>query len=146
MFRTESLATLVAVAITMIAGAAGAQTIGELAEAQRAKLRQELAMKNAPAAVSAPTDVQAVNVAPVAPAVADAPRLRVHALYRRGSGEWVAEITNGFQLVKPVPGMVYGKYMLETVDGEGLHLKRVAKCARAKNCDASRVVRLGAEL
>jgi hypothetical protein len=132
-----------AFAIAMMAGPANAQTIGELAEAQRAKLRQELAMKNAPAAVAPPKETQVVSIAPV---VAEPPKLRVHALYRRGVGDWVAEITNGFQLVKPVPGMVYGKYMLETVDGEGLHLKRVGNCARKKNCESKRLVRLGGEL
>jgi len=143
MFRTDFLASVVAFAIATWAAAANAQTIGELAEAQRAKLRQELAIKNAPPAVAPPKDAQVVSITPV---VTEPPKLRVHALYRRGGGDWVAEVTNGFQLVKPLPGMVYGRYMLEKVDGEGLHLKRVASCARQKNCESNRLVRLGGEL
>jgi hypothetical protein len=143
MFRTEALSSIVACALALMVGTASAQTIGDLAEAQRAKLRLELAMKNAPPADAQPKEQQAVSIAPVVP---EPPKLRVHALYQRAGGYWVAEITNGSQLAMPVPGMVYGKYLLEGVDGEGLHLKRVAKCGGEKSCESKRVVRLGGEL
>lgn len=143
MFRTEALTSGIACALALMVGTASAQTIGELAEAQRAKLRLELAMKNAPPAVVPPTEQRAVDIAPV---VAEPPKLRVHALYQRAGGYWVAEITNGSQLAMPIPGMVYGKYLLEAVDGQGLHLKRAASCAREKTCESKRLVGLGGEL
>jgi hypothetical protein len=142
MFRTESLTRVVACVLALMVGTASAQTIGELAEAQRAKLRLELAMKNAPHVDAPRTDQQAVKIVPV---VAEPAKLRVHSLYQRAGGYWVAEITNGSQLAMPLPGMVYGKFRLEAVDSQGLHLKRL-DCARAKNCEAQRVVGLGGEL
>jgi len=140
MFRTEALCGVVC-AFTLVASTASAQTIGELAEAQRAKLRMELASKNAPPADATPAPQPVVKVSPVA---IEPPKLRVHSLYQR-NGHWIAEITNGSQLAIPIPGMVYGKFVLEAVDGQGLHFNRVAKCARAKACESKRLVRLGGE-
>lgn len=154
MCRTKIIkwVALAAMASALVAPV-GAQTIGELAESQRAKLRAEIAQRNAAAEVAAAKagessvkPAQAAASRPLAARQAEAPRLRVHSLYER-SGKWRAEVTDGNRLATPEPGMKFGGYSVEAINEKGLHLVRAEPCKKAeKSCQLQRVVGVGGVL
>lgn len=148
---------IVAFAFAFAGTSSNGQTIGEVAEAQRLKLRAELAQQGqSPAPLATPPQVAPVPLAspqelPPPPRVPEPPKLLLHGLYER-SGKWTAEVTDGVRLVTPTVGMFKGDWVLENIDAEGLHLRRMQPCSvkRAKAstqaCATARVVRVGEAL
>lgn len=152
--RTCRADLLLALALAFGSAPSIGQTIGELAEAQRVKLRADVAQQlpASPAAQAAAAPQATSTAAPaLPPPLPEPPKLLLHGLYER-AGKWTAEITDGSRLVTPAAGMFYGKWIVEVIDGEGLHLRRMQPC-RAKpaktsksQCVTARVVRVGEAL
>lgn len=113
------------------------QTLAQLADAQRAKLQQDIQSASNPARSSAarnPCAAKPVRVEPV---------IVVHSVYSRDM-HFVAELTDGNQLVIAVPGMRFKGQQIDKIDVRGVHLKAVDGCKRA--CDKNRVVAVGGKL
>ena len=147
MSKTKSLKALLqlvalpAVLAAVVVGAQ-AQTIAEIAELQRAKLRAELNKPKADAEAARPV-VNVQEVAAVAAArkiAATISGVSVHALYVRGSGGFVAELTDGRNLMVAIPGAVYGPNRVIAVRGSGVE---VAQTTCKKDCASSRVIPVG---
>ena len=107
---------IVAFALTFGSVSSNGQTIADLAEAQRLKLRAELAQQGqlpaGQAAASpqvAPVPLAPQQELPSAPPKPEAPKLLLHGLYER-SGKWTAEVTDGVRLVTPTVGMFKGDW------------------------------------
>lgn len=129
-------------AFALFFGAAHAQTLGDVAEAQRAKVLAEIAAAQIAASLPASKPLSPDGIAPrKAPRPA---RIVLHSLYARGPGGWTAELTDGQTLKPAAPGMRYGNYVVSRIDAQGLHLGVADDCKRA--CPTARVVRLGGEL
>lgn len=128
-----------AIALLLVASQLQAQTLDEVADAQRTKALAEIA---AAQAAANPVPVRADKPAPTAKT--QAPRIVVHSLYARGAREWIAELTDGNTLAIAAPGMRFGRYVVSRIDGSGLHLQAQGRCK--KGCVRSRVVKLGEAL
>lgn len=134
-----------------IAGAAGgvqAQTLADLAAAQRtkqdadmakAKADLETAQAAATAKTAAPATAQAAPVPP-RPAKPPKPPAVVHSLYAL-NGEWVAEVVDGNFLMRARPGTQINGFVVERATGDGLVLRVPCKGA-PKSC-GTKVVHLG---
>lgn len=127
-------------AILVLSGHLQAQTLAEVAEAQRSKVLAEIAAAEA-AAHPAPVRPEK-PVDPSKSGKARAGRIMVHSLYARGNGGWTAELTDGSTLSVAEPGMRVGRYVVQGIDAGGLHLRAYGKCQTA--CE--RRVRLGEAL
>lgn len=138
-------------ALLMLAGAAGgvqAQTLADLASAQRtkqeadmakAKADLEAAQAAATAKSAAPTTAQAAP-ASQRPAKPPKPPAVVHSLYAL-NGEWVAEVVDGNFLMRARPGAQINGFVVERATGDGLVLRMPCKGA-PKSC-GTKVIRLG---
>ena len=159
---SSTTSRLAAVAVLVLVGAlhaptARAQTLGELAEAQRAKQQVELLRQQrelAEAEASANGKQVKAEAAKVDPAEAAAaarkaqlaarPRITLHALYSRG-GAWVAELASAQGLALALTGMeIYG-HRVVGVDQRGLVLSKPCAAAdvRARRACGQRVLVLG---
>jgi hypothetical protein len=131
-----------ALTLLLAATQAQAQTLGDVAEAQRAKVLAEIAAAQVAANPPAP---RAETPGPSSSGKkARAVSIVVHSLYGRGSSGWTAELTDGKSLAVAQPGMRFGQYLIARIDAEGLHLRAAAGCKKA--CVPERVVRVGGRL
>lgn len=145
MCRTEQARAWLAVgvgALALLVGGSQAQTLGDVAEAQRAKVLAEVAAAQIAANPPA-TKPQSQEGVTMRKAVRTA-RIVLHSLYARGTGGWTAELTDGQTLTPAAPGMRYGNQVVARIDAQGLHLIAAEDCKQA--CPLARVVRLGGEL
>ncbi len=159
---SSTTSRLAAVAALVLLGAVHvstthAQTLGELAEAQRAKqqtelLRQQRELAEAEAAANGKqsrADTPKVDPAEAAAAAKKAqlaarPKIILHALYARG-GAWVAELASGQGLALALTGMeIYG-HRVVGVDQRGLVLSKPCGAAdvRARRACGQRILVLG---
>lgn len=137
---------------------ASAQTLGELAEAQRIKQQAEIlkakteleaaeaaeAKKTAAAVPKVQLSPEAAREAARAAEEAARPKVILHALYSR-NGVWVAELASNQKLALALVGMsIYG-YRVTGVGQQGLSLAKPcsARDVREKNRCGSRVVAVG---
>lgn len=119
----------------------GAQTIGELADAQRlkqqseiAKLRREAAeaeiLLAAPLKQAEPVKLSAEEIKAAARKRAEAsrPKIVLHSLYAR-NGVWIAELAEGQRLALALVGMnLYGQRIV-AIDQRGVHLSKACTVA-----------------
>lgn len=148
MFDTELTAIVRAALLVLCMGshAAMAQTIEQIADAQRAKVAEELRLATSPvpappASAAEPQSrmpsVNKLSIQKVEPVIV------VYGLYIR-EGKYVAELTDGRKLVTAAPGMRFKRMKIELIDANGVHLQAVGKCK--KRCALKRVVAVGGEL
>lgn len=145
MCRTDQPSVWLAVGVGMWAlmlGQAQAQTLGDVAEAQRAKALAEITAAQVAANPPAPNPQNTKGAAVRKPARPTS--IVLHSLYRSGAGEWTAELTDGETLAVALPGMRHGKYVVTRIDEQGVHLSASDACKR--ECPRARTVRLGGEL
>lgn len=139
MFKTKDLLQhrRVCAVLVMLAGVPmiKAQTIEEIAEAQRAKVQLELAI-----ARSAKDPVKAPAVEPVKRMVQKSPPITLHAVYSNGSG-FVAEVTDGSRLAVLAVGMRHANAVVSRVDEKGVHLTALSGCKVL--CPQERVITIG---
>ncbi|WP_162571593.1 hypothetical protein [Variovorax sp. SRS16] len=119
----------------------GAQTIGELADAQRlkqqseiAKLRREAAAAEillaAPSKQAEPVKLSEEEIKAIARKRAEAsrPKIVLHSLYAR-NGVWIAELAEGQRLALALVGMnLYGQRIV-AIDQRGVHLSKACTAA-----------------
>lgn len=148
MFETNLTNCLKAAVLVLFASShvAMAQTIDQIADAQRAKVAEELRAATAapipaPAASAAETQIRVPSEIH-RPAEKLRPVITVHGIYIR-DGKYVAELTDGRQLVAAAPGMRFKRMKIESIDGTGVHLQALGKC---KGCASERVVAVGGAL
>lgn len=137
---------------------ASAQTLGELADAQR--IKQQAEILKAKTELEAAEAAEAKKTAAVAPKIqlspeaareaaraaeeAARPKVTLHALYAR-NGVWVAELASNQKLALALVGMsIYG-YRVMGVGQEGLSLAKPcsARDVREKSRCGSRTVAVG---
>jgi len=152
-----NIAFVVCMVSTIAAGSCSAQTLGELADAQRIKQRTEIAKIQREAAAEAapqpdqskaPTSAPAINAATMRK-VAEIyrPKITVHALYAR-DGVWVAELVEGQRLSLALVGMQIRGQKVIAVEQRGLVLSKActAQDVREKVQCGTRIVNVGGVL
>lgn len=145
MSKTKSPSlTLIACVAAMVfsCGTAAAQTIDELAAMQRTKLQEEIRKsKGLPDAeqLAAVKSKSLERPAPLPPARSG---LTVHALYTKGNGAQLAELTDGTSLMMATPGRRFGPFRIVSVGEQGVTVTP-AVCKSKKKCDPDKVVRVG---
>jgi hypothetical protein len=139
-------------------GTASAQTLGELAEAQRMKQQAEMlkaakeleaaeaniAMKSAPAPdVAAKSQEDARKAARLAEEAAR-PKVVLHALYAR-NGIWIAEMASNQELALALVGMRVRGYQVTGIGQHGVTLTKPcnAKDVREKRGCGTRLLAVG---
>lgn len=149
---------LMLVALTVVlAPPSRSQTLGELADAQRAKqqiemlkIRKDLEaaeladkLKAAPA-TSGPQVATADKKPAQAPAQRIPPRVVLYALYTRDD-VWVAELASEQRLTLALPGMRIHGQRVDAVEQRGLVVSKpcTAALVRARDRCGERVVRVG---
>lgn len=150
-FNVAFMAAMVSI---VAAGSCSAQTLGELADAQRIKQRTEIAKIQREAAAEAAPQPDQSRTPTIAPSVDAAamrksaetfrPKVAVHALYAR-DGSWVAELAEGQRLSLALVGMQIGGQKVIAVEQRGLVLLKActAQDVRAKAKCGTRVVSVG---
>lgn len=130
--------TLQAALISTLLGAAHAQSISEITELQRAKLLADLSKTKTESEPVRPV----VNPQEVAmrKAAATLSGVTVHSLYIKGSGSYVAELTDGRNLRLAIPGAVLGPNRIVAVRQSGVEVARL-NCK--KDCTQTRIVPVG---
>lgn len=132
----QRLKNLVAFGIVLcVSTSLWAQSIGEIADAQRAKLQGEA---NAAAAPSKQTTEPAV-IKPVR----RQPSITLHSVYRLGD-KVVAEATDGFNLWQLNIDAAYGKSVVVGITDGGVLVRKKVGCK--PKCNVTRLVPVGGEL
>jgi hypothetical protein len=151
------VAFVVGMVSIIAAGSCNAQTLGELAEAQRIKQRTEIAKIQREAAAEATPQTDQSKAPTIAPAIDTAtmrkvaetfrPKIVVHALYAR-DGVWVAELAEGQRLSMALVGMQIRGQKVIAVEQRGLVLSKActAQDVREKAQCGTRIVNVGGVL
>lgn len=154
--RVAAAATL-SIVLFGFAGLCSAQTLGELADAQRVKQQAEISKMRREAAQAdlelsaplkppppaAPSADEALRLSRKA-AEAAKPRIVVHAVYAK-NGTWVAELAEGQRLSLAMVGMQLNGHRVTSIDQRGLQISKPcsAQDVREKVRCGQRAVLLG---
>lgn len=123
---------------TTLGSVVHAQTIAELAELQRSKLLSDLSKLKTDSEPVKPV-IDPKDVA-MRKAVATLSGVTVHSLYVKGSGSYVAELTDGRNLRIAIPGSVYGPNRIVAVRPTGVE---VVSLNCKIDCTQTRIVPVG---
>ncbi|MGJ7523708.1 hypothetical protein ACSFA0_24750 [Variovorax sp. LT1P1] len=156
-FGRVAAAAAVSFVLFAFSGVSNAQTLGELADAQRVKQQAEIAkMRREAAQADLELSVPLKAPPPLAPSAEEAarfarkaaeaakPRIVVHAVYAK-NGAWVAELAEGQRLSLAMVGMQLNGQRVTSIDQRGLQISKPCTAAdvREKARCGQRVVALG---
>lgn len=119
-------------------------TISDLANAQKAKLKDEIAkaqgLPTQQDRLTAEAQTAAARTVKTRPVSVFVPSVAVHSVYTTLNGARVVELTDGRNLFSAKTGARYGKWIITDVTDAGVTLAR-AGCK--KKCGAGRTVAVG---